>query len=46
MPQPQAAAYEAGAPNSLWRQGSRSFFNVQRASRIGDILTVKVKITR
>jgi flagellar L-ring protein precursor FlgH len=44
MPQPQPAAYEQGAPNSLWRTGSRSFFNDQRASRIGDIITVQIEI--
>jgi flagellar L-ring protein FlgH len=44
-PQPEPVAYEAGAPNSLWRQGSRSFFNDQRASRIGDILTVMIEIS-
>lgn len=44
MPYPEPAAYEAGAPNSLWRSGSRSFFNDQRASRIGDILTVEIEI--
>lgn len=44
MPQPAFAAAEAGAPNSLWRSGSRSFFNDQRAGRIGDILTVNIEI--
>lgn len=44
MPQPVPAAYEAGAPNSLWRTGSRNFFNDQRATRIGDILTVNIEI--
>ena len=44
MPQPALVAYEAGAPNSLWRTGSRSFFNDQRASRIGDIITVNIEI--
>ncbi len=44
VPYPAPAAYEAGAPNSLWRTGSRSFFNDQRASRIGDILTVDIEI--
>jgi flagellar L-ring protein precursor FlgH len=44
MPTPAPVAYEAGAPNSLWRSGSRSFFNDQRASTIGDILTVSIEI--
>jgi len=44
MPQPPPSLYERGAPNSLWRTGSRSFFNDQRASRIGDILTVQIEI--
>ncbi|MGE0532388.1 MAG: flagellar basal body L-ring protein FlgH [Hyphomonadaceae bacterium] len=44
MPQPEPAAYEPAQPNSLWRTGSRSFFNDQRASRIGDIITVEIEI--
>jgi flagellar L-ring protein FlgH len=44
LPQPVPTAYEAGAPNSLWRTGSRSFFNDQRAARIGDIVTVNIEI--
>ncbi len=44
MPQPAPVAYEAARPNSLWRAGSRSFFNDQRATRIGDILTVAIEI--
>jgi flagellar L-ring protein precursor FlgH len=44
VPQPEPAAYEAPRPNSLWRAGSRSFFNDQRASRIGDIITVNIEI--
>jgi flagellar L-ring protein FlgH len=41
MPTPQAVTYNA---NSLWRNGSRAFFNDQRAHQVGDILTVKVNI--
>ncbi|PSC05230.1 flagellar basal body L-ring protein [Alsobacter soli] len=42
MPQPEPVSY---APNSLWRQGARGFFKDQRARQIGDLLTVKVKVT-
>ena len=33
------------ASNSLWRQGSRAFFKDQRAAQIGDIMTVRVRVT-
>jgi flagellar L-ring protein precursor FlgH len=42
MPKPETVSY---SPNSLWRNGSRSFFKDQRAHQIGDILTVTVNIT-
>ena len=42
MPPAQHASY---APNSLWRTGSRAFFKDQRARQIGDLVTVKVKVT-
>lgn len=41
MPSPQIAEPSA---NSLWRPGSRAFFKDQRASDVGDILTVIVDI--
>lgn len=41
MPPPQTESYAA---NSLWKAGARTFFNDQRAGRIGDLLTIKIAI--
>jgi len=43
LPSAPAATVAAG-PNSIWRDGGRSFFKDQRAAHVGDLLTVKISI--
>jgi flagellar L-ring protein precursor FlgH len=40
----QANAPQPATANSLWRTGARTFFNDQRAAKVGDILTVLINI--
>lgn len=43
-PLPQSEAAPQKYANSLWQQGSRTFFRDQRASRVGDILKVMMNL--
>lgn len=45
MPMPIEPIAEVSNGNSLWQPGAKSFFKDQRASRLGDLLTVRVSIT-
>lgn len=43
MPMPVSPTASSSSVNSLWQNGSRAFFKDQRASRVGDVVTVDIK---
>ncbi|MEA1938792.1 MAG: flagellar basal body L-ring protein FlgH [Pseudomonadota bacterium] len=43
LPMPEIQS-EIGNPNSLWSAGRRSFFKDQRATEVGDLITVLIEI--
>lgn len=45
LPMPAMAESRNESKASLWRTGAKAFFKDQRASRIGDILTVEIDIS-
>ncbi len=47
MPMPSVDELSGSQPhvNSLWQNGSRAFFKDQRASRVGDVITVDIKFS-
>ena len=42
LPMPPVAESQPAGANSLWKKGSSGFFKDQRASKVGDIITVNI----